>query len=106
MPNSAIAGGGPSLQRGVPEISPLPALLLYTRRDCHLCEEAYAMLVAVAEKLGLALQTVDVDADPALAARYGETIPVVTLEGEEVLAWPFTRATARQVLERTLRERW
>ena len=63
------------------------------------------MLVAVGEKLGLRLQTVDVDADPALAARYGETIPGVTLEGEEVLAWPFTRATARQVLERALRER-
>jgi len=48
--------------------------VLYTRRECHLCEEAKAQLRS--QFRDLPIEEVDVDADPALAARYGEEVPV------------------------------
>ena len=51
---------------------------LYGKPGCHLCDEARA---ALAE---LDVREVDVSADPRLHARYGERIPVVEVDGEEV----------------------
>lgn len=68
--------------------SPAP-LTLYTREDCHLCEQAARMLQAA----GLECREVDVDADPELAARYGLAVPVVRRAdtGAE-LHYPFDEA--------------
>ena len=53
-------------------------LRLYTRRGCHLCED---MLLAL-EELGIhqafVLETVDIDSEPDLVARYGQDVPVLT----------------------------
>ena len=55
---------------------------LYTRQGCHLCEEARDRLEAARRRWGFALATADVDADPALLERYGECVPVVTVNGK------------------------
>ena len=44
---------------------PLRAVL-YSRQGCHLCDVAREQL----EHHGLAVETVDIDADPELIARY------------------------------------
>lgn len=59
---------------------------LYTRYDCHLCEDAAAMLQRLAWPLGLRVVTCDVDTDPALQGRYGDRVPVVAIYGEEIAA--------------------
>lgn len=51
-----------------------PILRLYGRAACHLCEEMAGALRA----LGVVFVEYDVDADPALAARYGRKVPVLT----------------------------
>lgn len=68
--------------------SPAP-LVLYTREDCHLCEQAVRML----HQAGLVWREIDVDADPELEARYGLLVPVVrrTDTGAE-LQYPFDEA--------------
>jgi glutaredoxin len=53
------------------------AALLYTRRGCRLCEEAEDLLAAV----GARPRLVDVDAEAALAARYGLRVPVLEIDG-------------------------
>ena len=55
-------------------------LTLYGKPGCHLCDEARAALV----ELGAEVTEVDVSTDPGLHARYGELIPVVEVDGEEV----------------------
>jgi glutaredoxin len=80
----------------------MPVLTLYRRPGCHLCTEARAVLLPLCQRLGLALEERDVDTDPALAARYGERIPVLALDGAELLAWPFTQQAARQALRERL----
>lgn len=53
--------------------------ILYTRAGCHLCEQARAVLIAH----GITPQEVDIDADPALKARYNWRVPVVVIDDRE-----------------------
>jgi hypothetical protein len=56
---------------------------LYSRPDCHLCDEARARLESLlAGGLEFRLEEVDIDSDDRLLARFLERIPVVELEGE------------------------
>jgi hypothetical protein len=59
-------------------------LTLYSRADCHLCDE---MLEALRSLQGLdrfQIQVTDVDGDPALRQRYGDDVPVLTHGGREL----------------------
>ena len=75
---------------------------LYTRADCPLCDEARALLDALAGRLGFSIEAVDIDGDRELRARYNYAVPVVAVGGEEVGRAPI-RAAA---LETALRERY
>ena len=61
--------------------------VLYQRDDCHLCDLALAEL-ATARAPGF--DSVFIDGDDALEARYGTRVPVLrdTVAARE-LAWPF-----------------
>ncbi len=79
-------------------------VVVYTRQGCHLCEVAWEQLRRQQRRYGLTLEARDVDADPALAASYGEQVPVVTVNGKvrfrgrvnEVLLTRLLRAEARK----------
>ena len=62
---------------------PSPLVRLYSRPDCHLCDEARAGLESLlAQGLQFRLEEVDIDSDHRLLTRFLERIPVVELEGE------------------------
>lgn len=65
----------------------MPTLTLYTKPDCSLCDDAQAALDRVRVRTPFELKVVDISIDPELAARYGERIPVVLVDGEE--AWEY-----------------
>ncbi|MEW6119726.1 MAG: glutaredoxin family protein [Pseudomonadota bacterium] len=54
---------------------------LYTRAGCPLCDEMADAVRPAIEAAGHRLQPVDVDADPALQARFGWDVPLL-FEGE------------------------
>ena len=54
-----------------------PALILYTRSYCHLCQQMDAELRVLQAEIPFDLRVEDVDADPALVARYDELVPVL-----------------------------
>lgn|GEM_PF-768177 len=56
--------------------------LIYTRRGCHLCDEAWQRLRQAQQRHGFALVAVDVDTDPQLQRLYGELVPVVMVDGK------------------------
>ncbi|MEW6612131.1 glutaredoxin family protein [Thermithiobacillus tepidarius DSM 3134] len=60
-------------------------LRLLGRPECHLCTDMLALLQPYLAGGQVQLELVDVDSDPALAARYGLLIPVL-LAGEQELA--------------------
>lgn len=76
----------------------VPEVVLYTREDCRLCAHARDALRRLARDVEFELRAVDIDADPALAARHGELVPVVSVEGVEVSAGRIDVAAVRRVL--------
>ena len=54
---------------------------LYTRRGCHLCDDAKAVLDAVRAEQAFDLSIVDIDSDPAIVARFTNDVPVIAVDG-------------------------
>ncbi len=70
--------------------SPTARLILYQRDDCHLCDLALAVLAAARVP---EFDSVFIDGDAALEARYGLRVPVLREEvREHELDWPFDAA--------------
>ncbi|MEB3308048.1 MAG: glutaredoxin family protein [Cyanobacteriota bacterium] len=59
-------------------------LMLFTRRGCCLCEGLEQKLHSLEPPPSV--ETRDVDADPALAARYGLDVPVLAIASAETTA--------------------
>lgn len=57
-------------------------LVIYTRPDCHLCDVAKDTLHSFEQWLP-AIEEINIDGDQTLVDRYGTTIPVVEIDGEE-----------------------
>lgn len=71
-------------------------LILYQRDDCHLCDLALAVL---AEARAPAFESVFIDSDDVLEARYGERVPVLRDDARGIeLDWPFDAASLQQFL--------
>jgi glutaredoxin len=69
---------------------------LYTRQGCHLCDDARALL----ERHGLAVESIDIDADPALRERYDVWVPVVVIDGQERFRGRIDERLLRRLLVR------
>jgi glutaredoxin len=76
----------------------MKSLVLYTRAQCHLCEEAHAVLEHVRGELPFALEVIDVDGDAELAARYGLEVPVVLVDGKKWAKYHVDAAALRRRL--------
>lgn len=63
---------------------------LYTRNDCHLCDQAKEDLESIQKKYPHRLVEVDVDSDPAIQKKYGEKVPVIEV-GPYRLSSPFDK---------------
>lgn len=53
---------------------------LLTRRECHLCDDALATLLRFQDALP-SIEIVDIDDDPQLVRQFGESVPVVEIDG-------------------------
>lgn len=63
-------------------------LTLLSRSYCHLCHDMEVALQPLLEEFGAQVKVLDVDADPALEAKYDELVPVL-LHGETELCLYF-----------------
>lgn len=52
-------------------------LTLYARELCHLCYDMERAVQACRSEYDFELEFVDIDRDPQLVARYGESVPVL-----------------------------
>ena len=62
----------------------MPTVTLYGKPGCHLCDEARAVVGETLAGRAVDLEEVDVTLDPVLERRYGERIPVLAVDGEEL----------------------
>jgi hypothetical protein len=75
-------------------------LTVYSKPDCHLCEEALQVLSRVRAELPFELVERDITTDEGWHRAYFERIPVVALDGEEL----FEYFVDEEVLKGRLRE--
>lgn len=68
--------------------------IVYTRKGCHLCDDAARLL----RSYGLSPELVDIDTDPELREKYNECVPVVWIDGKP----RFRGRVNRVLLERLL----
>lgn len=71
---------------------------LYTGPNCHLCEQAKAVLYPLLTERELRLVEVNIQTDAELQEKYGVRIPVVALSNGEEKGWPFTAAQIGRLL--------
>lgn len=82
---------------GAPTSLP-PSVLLYTRPECSLCDEARALLDVLRRELPFDVWEVDVSLDQELEARYGTSVPVALAGGEELFRLSYDEARVRAAL--------
>jgi glutaredoxin len=80
--------------------SPEIEVTLYTRKGCHLCEQAKAQMAPLLREFGARLREVDIDADESLRALYDVDVPVIFLGDRKVAKHRLDLAQLRRQLER------
>ena len=74
-------------------------VVVYSRVGCHLCEDAVRELEAWRSRRGFQLAEVDVDQDPALAARFDACVPVVEVDGKVRMRGRFNAVLFQRLLD-------
>ncbi|MER8185576.1 glutaredoxin family protein [Kitasatospora sp. NPDC094015] len=71
---------------------------LIGKPDCHLCEDARAVIVKVTGELGAAFEEKDITQDEALFEKYWEQIPVTLIDGRQHDFWRVDERRLRTAL--------
>jgi glutaredoxin len=77
----------------------MPTITVYSKPDCHLCEDAMRLLEAMRTSLGFDLQEVDITSADDLLRTYFDRIPVVSMDGEELCEYFVDEPLVRERLE-------
>ncbi len=73
-------------------------ITLIGKPECHLCQDAQAVLARVCGDLGLPWEELSILDDPALYDEFWEKIPVVQVDGRTVDFWTIDEERLRRVL--------
>ncbi|MGV8966751.1 MAG: glutaredoxin family protein [Cellulomonas sp.] len=76
-------------------------VVLYVRAGCHLCDQARAVVASAAAEADTTWVEIDVDAADdggALQREYGESVPVVLVDGVQRGFWRIDRARVAKAL--------
>lgn len=82
-------GGRPDGSTDAPEDGPVRVVVL-VRADCRTCDRMEGVVREICGRVGEEHAVIDVDAagtDPEWRAEYGDRIPVVLVDGDEVASW-------------------
>ena len=75
-------------------------ILLYTRKDCCLCEEMKEVIRKVAGEISSEMKEIDVDAAPDLQEKYGSEVPVLFINGRKAFKYRVTEGALKKRLRK------
>ena len=75
-----------------------PSVVVYGKADCHLCDDAEAIVRRVSGELGVSWSKVDIESDALLFDRFKYRIPVIEVVGGPTLDWPTTAERVRRAV--------
>ncbi|MGE3313874.1 MAG: glutaredoxin family protein [Planctomycetaceae bacterium] len=94
-----LRSGAASTDEGRESRSPrFEKVVLYTRVGCHLCEEMKSTLERYRSFLP-DIEEIDIDGDPALAARFTECVPVLEIDGKVRFRGRLNEILLRRLIE-------
>ncbi len=67
--------------RWVPRQRPDLRIIVYSRKQCPLCDEAWELLNKKQKRWGFVLEKLEIDGSPDLVREHGDCVPVVTING-------------------------
>jgi len=70
---------------------------LYTRRGCHLCDEAKQAIDSARRRRAFDYEEFDIDSDPELRRLYNEEVPVIAIDGRKAFKY---RLTAEELMKK------
>ena len=65
----------------------IPAVVIYSRKGCHLCEVVKESLSKLSRRGSFTWQEVDVDADADLRRQFSDEVPVVFINGRKAFKY-------------------
>jgi glutaredoxin len=60
----------------------IPRVIIYSRKNCHLCEVAKEVVESARNEAEFELEIVFIDGNPELEKLYGEEVPVTMINGK------------------------
>ena len=60
---------------------------IYSRPDCHLCDEAKVVIERVRRRYPFELRVINIENDPALESAFGTEVPVVFINGNKAFKY-------------------
>ena len=79
-------------------------LTLYSRPECHLCDDMKGIVEPVAQELGCSLDAVDISGNRDLEALYGTEVPVLMINGRKAFKYRLTERALRKRLRASARQ--
>jgi len=76
-------------------------LRIYSKPDCHLCDEAKAVLLKVAQEFDVSIEEINIETDPDAYQKFRYDIPVIFLDDVKL----FKHRVDADQLRRALRTR-
>ena len=73
-------------------------VIIYSKKDCHLCDIAKETLLKVQQELPFSLNEIDIEKDKAAFERYKYLIPVIEIDGEKVFNYLIDENELKKIL--------
>ena len=55
---------------------------VYSRKGCHLCDDAYTTLQSMQAELNFEIEVIDIDQNQELVNLYSDQVPVIHINGQ------------------------
>jgi len=78
---------------------PAHEVVLYSRKDCHLCEVVKETLERLVHRAAFTWREVDIDGDEELRKKFNEQVPVVFIDGRKAFKSSMTEDDFLKKLE-------
>ena len=73
-------------------------LILYGRDECHLCHDMMDQLRSIQDEYGFRLEIIDIEKHADLLGKYGELVPVLVYDTQEICHYFLDLERLRAVL--------
>ena len=73
-------------------------LTLYSRPDCHLCDDMETTIKKISGKTSVDLEIVDISNNATLETQYGQEIPVLFINGRKVAKYKISEQELQEAL--------